>query len=160
MTEINGRVFRISAASGSTFTLEGENTTNYGTFTAGTAQLVTFGTSLTTATSISSSGGGFETIDTTTIHDTQRSSIFGLPNETTYTLDNVWDVSDVGLLAMRNAYLSQADRAFRFTFGAGGQIMVFNGAVAANLLPGGQAQGLVTTPAAITLRGEPSYYAS
>ena len=38
--------------------------------------------------------------------------------------------------------------------------MVFNGYVAANLLPGGSAQQLVTTPSAITMFGSPTYYAS
>lgn len=162
MSQVNGRVFRITSASGSVFTLEGENTTNYSAFSAtgSTAALITFGTTLTTATTISASGGGFDTIDTTTIHDLQRSSIAGLAQETAFEFDNVWDVADAGLIAMRAAYLAQGNRAFRFTFGAGGQIMVFNGAVAANLLPQGEAQGLVTTPARISLQGEPTYYAS
>ena len=38
--------------------------------------------------------------------------------------------------------------------------MVFTGYVAANLLPGGAAQQLVTTKAAITMNGTPTYYSS
>ena len=50
MYQLNYRVFRISAASGSVFTLEGEDTTNYGTFvaTGSTVQKLTHGRSMAT----------------------------------------------------------------------------------------------------------------
>ena len=57
MYQVNYRVFRISAASGSTFTLEAEDTTNYGTFVSGTSQKLTFGTTLATLTTVNASGG-------------------------------------------------------------------------------------------------------
>ena len=38
--------------------------------------------------------------------------------------------------------------------------MAFNGYVGGNLLPAGQAQGLVTTQTVITMNGSPTYYAS
>ena len=38
--------------------------------------------------------------------------------------------------------------------------MVFYGYTGGNLLPGGSAQGLVTTGTVITMNGSPSYYAS
>ncbi len=38
--------------------------------------------------------------------------------------------------------------------------MAFAGYVGANLLPGGAAQQLVTTPSVITMDGTPTYYAS
>ena len=66
MWQVNDRVFRVSSASGSVFTLEGEDTTNYDTFSSGTAQKITFGTSVTSATTLTSSGGNFAMIDTTT----------------------------------------------------------------------------------------------
>ncbi len=160
MWQVNDRVFRVSSASGSVFTLEGEDTTNYDTFSSGTAQKITFGTSVTSATTLTSSGGNFAMIDTTTIHMNQKSQIPGLPDAATFDMDNIWDVSDAGLIAMKAAYDAQAKRAFKFTFGAGGQIMVFTGYVGANLLPGGSAQQLVTTKAVITMSGSPTYFAS
>ena len=99
-------------------------------------------------------------IDTTTIHMNQKSQIPGLPDAATFDMDNIWDVSDAGLIAMKAAYDAQAKRAFKFTFGTGGQIMVFTGYVGANLLPGGSAQQLVTTKAVITMSGSPTYFAS
>lgn len=160
MRQVDDRVFRVKSPSGSTFTLEGEDTTAFDTFSSGTLQKITFGTSITTATSLSSSGGDFDFIDTTTIHVAQRSQMPGLPSAASFSFDNIWDVSDAGLKAMKSASDAQGKRAFMFTFGSGGQIMVFNGYVGASLLPGGSAQQLVTTKTTITLNGTPTYYAS
>lgn len=160
MRQVNDRVVRVANKTNDTFELEGIDTTAFDTFSSGTAQKITFGTTISTATSISSSGGSFDFIDTTTIHDNSRTQMPGLPAASTFTFDNIWDVSDAGLLAMKTASDAQAKRAFKFTFGAGGQVMLFVGYVGANLLPGGQAQGLVTTPTTITMNGTPSYYAS
>lgn len=160
MRQVNDRVVRVANKTNDAFELEGIDTTAFDTFSSGTAQKITFGTTISTATSISSSGGSFDFIDTTTIHDNSRTQMPGLPAASTFTFDNIWDVSDAGLLAMKTASDAQAKRAFKFTFGAGGQVMLFVGYVGANLLPGGQAQGLVTTPTTITMNGTPSYYAS
>ena len=160
MYQLNDRVARVKTVSGAGFTLEGVDTTLFDTFSSGTANKITFGTSITTATNITSSGGDFDFIDTTTIHGNSKSQIPGLPNPANFSFDNIWDVSDAGLLAIKLASDGQAKRAFKFTFGTGGQIMAFNGYVGGNLLPAGQAQGLVTTQTVITMNGSPTYYAS
>jgi len=160
MFQLDGRVARIKTVSGTGFTLEGIDTQAFDTFSSGTCAKLTFGTSITTATSLSSSGGDFDFIDTTTIHGNAKTQMPGLPNPSTYTFENIWDVSDVGLLAMKTAADAQGIRAFKFTFGTGGQIMVFAGYVGASLLPGGSAQDKVTTSTVITMNNSPSYYAS
>lgn len=160
MHQMNDRVARIANKTTDTYELEGIDTTLFDAFTSGSGEAVTFGTSITTAISISSSGGGFDFIDTTTIHGNAKTQVPGLPAAATFNMDNIWDVSDSGLLAMKTASDAQAKRAFKFTFGTGGQIMVFAGYVGANLLPGGQAQALVTTSSTITMNGTPSYYSS
>lgn len=160
MFQLNGRVARVKTVSGTGFTLEGVDTTLFDTFTTGTANKITFGTSITTATTLSASGGDFDFIDTATIHTNMKTQIPGSASAASYTFDNIWDVTDAGLLAMKLAGDAQAQRAFKFTFGNGGQIMVFAGYVAANLLPRGSAQQLVTTPSVITMFGAPTYYAS
>jgi hypothetical protein len=160
MHQVNDRVFRVANKTTDTFELEGENTTNYDTFTSGTAEAITFGTSITTATTVSSDGGNFDFIDTTTIHGNARSQIPGLPNATTYTMDHLWDPSDAGQAAMKSASDAQARRAFKFTFGSGGKIMVFAGYVGFNGAPGGSAQDKVVTPSVITSNGSPTFYAS
>lgn len=160
MHQLNEKAVRVANKTDDTFELEGIDTTLFDTFASGTAAKVTLGTSVTTATTISSSGGDFDFIDTTTIHANAKSQIPGLPNAITFTMDHMWDASDAGLLAMKAASDAQARRVFKFTFGTGGKVLLFAGYVGCSMLPGGQAQGLVTTNAVITMNGTPSYYAS
>lgn len=162
MHQLNYRVARVANVStgSDTFELEGIDTTAFDTFSSGTFEKITFGTSITTATNLTGSGGGFDFIDTTTVHGNAKTQMPGLPEAATYTFDNIWDVSDAGLQAMKDASDAQSMRAFKFTFGTGGQIMVFAGYVGANLLPGGSAQQLVTTPSVITMNGSPTYYSA
>lgn len=160
MHQLNEKAVRVANKTTDTFELEGVDTTLFDTFTTGTAAEVTLGTTVSTATTISSSGGDFDFIDTTTIHANAKSQIPGLPNATTFSMDHIWDASDAGLLAMKAASDAQAKRVFKFTFGSGGKVLLFAGYVGCSMLPGGQAQGLVTTNAVITMNGTPTYYAS
>lgn len=160
MYQLDGRVARVASVATDTFQLEGIDTTLFDTFVSGTAEKITFGTSISTATTVSASSGGFDMIDITTIHDNAKKEMPGLASASTYSFDNIWDVSDAGLIAMKTASDAQAKRAFKFTFGTGGQIMVFAGYVGATLLPAGNAQDKVTTSTTITMQGSPSYYSS
>lgn len=166
MSELNGRVFRVLSINTTvSFVIEGTgsaslDTTNFGTFTSGSVQKITFGTTISTATSMSASGGDFDFIDTTTIHDLVKSQTPGTANPLSYSFDNIWDVSDSGQIAMKSASDAQAQRAFKITFGSGGPIMVFNGYVGFTGAPTGSAQDKVVSPATITAFGSPTYYAS
>lgn len=162
MYQVDGRVFRGANvnAGGNTIELEGENTTSYDTVSSGTAEVITFGTSITTATTLSASGGDFDFIDTTTIHTNVKTQIPGAANPLVYTFDNLWDISDAGQIAMKAASQAQAQRCFKFVFGTGGPIMVFVGYVGFTGAPTGQAQDKVVSPATITMFGLPTYYSS
>lgn len=159
MYQVNYRVFRVSAVAADSFSLEGEDTTNYGTFVSGTAQKITFGTSLATLTSINASGGDFDFIDTTTIHDNIKTQVPGLPNPSNYTFDSFWDPSDAGLVALKSASDSQAQRAILFSF-ANGQKFTFNAYVGCSLSPTGSAQDLIKTTVVFTALGGPKAYSS
>ena len=160
MYQLDHKVVRVANKTNDTYELEGVNTTAFDTFSSGTAELITFGTSITTATTITVSGGNFELIDKTTIHESVKSSLPGSPEPSNFSIDHIHDISDAGLLAMKSASDVQGKRAFKFQWGTGGQIMVFAGNVGASLLPGGSSQQLVTTPSVITMNGTPTYYAS
>jgi len=163
MYQLDGKVVRVANIGGAspedTFELEGVDTTLFGTFSSGTAEGITFGSTVGTITSLSASGGEFDFIDTTTIHDAVAKQIPGVASAAVYTSDNIWDVSDAGLVAMKAASDTKAQRSFKFTF-SDGQIMVFNGYVGASLLPTGSAQDLVTTPTTYTAYGTPTYYSA
>lgn len=160
MHQLNDKVVRIANVAANTFELEGVDTTLFGTFSSGTAEAITFGTSISTVASISAGGGGFDFIDTTTIHDAAKSQTPGLPAAMSYTMDHIWDPADAGQIAMKVASDAQAKRAFKFTFGTGGKIAVFAGYVGFDGAPGGSAQDKVVTQAVITSQGRPTYYAS
>lgn len=160
MHQMNEKAVRVANATTDTFEAEGVDSTSYETFASGTVQVVTLGTSITSATTISASGGEFDFIDTTTIHQSAKTQIPGLPSAITYQLDNIWDMSDEGQAAMKAASDVQAKRVFRFQFGQGGKMVYFAGYVGFSGLPGGSAQQLVTSSAVITMNSTPTYYES
>lgn len=160
MHQLDDKVVRVANKTTDTFELEGVDTTNFETFSSGTASKITFGNSITTARTMNASGGEFDFIDDTTIHDTTKKQMPGMPSAISYQFENRWDAADAGLLAMKAASDIQAKRAFKFQFGSGGKILLFAGYVGCTMLPGGQAQNLVTTNAVITMNGTPTYYAS
>lgn len=162
MSQVDGRVFRVdNGASGSPdeFELEGLDATLFDDFESGTFQVITYGTTMRTATGLSASGGDFEFVDITTIHDNIRKQIPGVASPAVYTFESLWDVADTALIALNEASDNQDLRAVRFTF-ANGQIVVFNGYVGATLLPVGNAQDKVTTQVVVTMFGRPTVYAS
>ncbi|MBK7592228.1 MAG: hypothetical protein IPI27_13405 [Betaproteobacteria bacterium] len=120
----------------SNFVAEGVDSTSFAAFSAGTSEKLTFGTSITTATSMSGTGGDFDSTDVTTIHSNVKAQIPGLSNPITYTFDNLWDISDAGQIAMKAATDAQAQKSFKFTFGTGGPITVFLGYVGFTGAPG------------------------
>ena len=160
MRQLNEKAVRVAGVTTDSFQLEGVDATLYDAFISGTVAEATLGTTISTATSISASGGDFDFIDTTTIHDNSKSQIPGLPSAISFSMEHIWDAADAGLLAMRAASDNQQKRVFKFQFGPGGKILYFAGYVGCTMLPGGSAQNLVTTQSVITMNGTPSYYAS
>jgi hypothetical protein len=159
MSQVDARVFRVANVAADTFELEGEDTTSYDTFTSGTAEKITFGTTLSTLVSLTASGGDFDFIDVTTIHDQVKKQVPGTANPATYTFESIWDPSDAGLTALKSASDAQAQRAVLFTF-AGGQKLTFTGYIGATMLPTGNAQDLVKTNVVITAFGRPTVYST
>jgi hypothetical protein len=159
MHQLDGRVFRVANvnAGSNTLELEGENTTDYDTFVSGTLQVITFGTTMSTARGVTSSGGDFNFIDTSTIHDNIQKQIPGQANALSFTFENLWDPSDAAQTALKAASDVQGERAIRITFATGNKI-VFNGFVGATLSPGGTAQDVVTTSIVITAKGRLTVY--
>lgn len=164
MYQVDDRVFRVTAASSNAFTLEGEDSTLYDTFSTNgspNAKVVTFGTVMATVRGLTAGGGDFDFIDITTVHDNIRKQIPGLPQASNYSLENIWDASDTALIALKQAADNQSLLAFKLAFAGGaGAKVVFLGYVGATLLPTGNAQDLVVTPVTITMFGRPTIYSS
>ena len=165
MTELDARVVRILSVSTTvSFVIEGAtgvslDTTLFGTFTAGTCQKVTFGTSLATVTGLTSSGGEADMIDITTLGDKVKRSMPGIPSAMEMSFENIWDVSDTALIALKAASDAGTTRAFKMTF-SGGAIMCVNGYVAATMIPTGSFGDKALTSVKIMGQGLPFAFSS
>jgi hypothetical protein len=159
MRQLDNRVVRVLSPSGSSFSLEGIDTTLFDTFSSGTATKMTFGNTVDTATSMAATGGDFAFIDVTTIHQNAKSQVPGLANALTYTFENLWDPSDAGQIAMKAASDAAQQRSFMIQFPSGARV-VFNGYIGFVGAPTGQAQAAVTAPAVVTVFGTATTYAT
>lgn len=159
MNQLDGRVVRVDNSATNTFEIEGVDSTSYDTFSSGTAQLVTFGTSISTMTGLSASGGDYDFIDTTTIHDTVKSQVPGPAAPGTYSFESLWDPADAGLIALKAAADAQSTRAVRFTWPNGFKLL-FQGYIGCSMIPTGSAQDKVITPVTVTMFGRSQAYAT
>lgn len=161
MYQLDDRIIRAANTStgSDTTELEGENTSGYDTFVTGNLQVVTFGASLQIVTDLQASGGDFNKIDVTTVHDLVRKEIPGAANPISYTGSCIWDPADAGFAALKAAADNKEKRGIKVTF-ANGRIAVFTGYIGFTGLPTGAAQDKVVTPFSIDMFGRPTYYTS
>lgn len=161
MSQLDERVIRAANvdSGANTLELEGEDTTLYDTMVSANAQVITFGTSLSIVSAIQASGGSFEKIDATLLHETVRSFVLGPASEFSLILDCIWDPADPGLAAMKTSSKSKAKRAIRISHPAGPKIYTV-GYVGATGMPTGSAQGLMLTSIEISGQGVPTSYST
>lgn len=152
------RAANVNAGS-NTFECEGVDSTSYDTFSSGTAEVITFGTTLAIISDVSASGGDPEFIDVTTIHDDINKQIPGNFSAIVYNMTANWDPADAGLIALKAASDLKAVRCVRITFSDNTRV-AFAGYVAASGVPTGSAKAKVATPIAITAYGRPSMFAT
>lgn len=159
MWQLDTRTVRVANVTTNTFELEGVDSTLYDTFTSGTAQAITFGTTFSTIGDMSVSGGDFEMLDITTIHDNTKKTIPGVSSAIEVSGNFNWDPNDLGQIAMKSAADARALRAFRVVFSDGSR-WLFTGYPGFTGSPTGSAQGKVSSPFKISSFGRPSFYAS
>ena len=159
MYQVNERIFRVANVStgSNTLELEGEDSTTYDTFTSGSFKGITFGASFQTVQNVNVSGGEPEFADVTTIHDNVRKRAPTVVSPLSFGMDNLFDLTDAGFVAMNVAYKTKSQLAVRLRF-AGGQKMLFNGYASAAGVPTGQAQGVVQTKVSIEAQNIPTFY--
>jgi Phage tail tube protein, TTP len=159
MLEINNMVVRVANITANTFELEGIDSTLFGTFTSGTAELITFGAAASTLQDVNSSGGEAKDIDITTIHDDTEKVIPGPKSPLAYSFGSLWDPADPALLELKKADRVKGTRSLKFTFASGAKIY-FDAYPTASLAPGGSKGGPVTTPVSFKLTGPVTSYVS
>lgn len=159
MTQLNSRVFRVANAGVGSFELEGEDTTLFGTFTSGTFQVITFGTSMSTVTDVSPSGGDPVTESTTTIHDRQQVEVPVLTSAVSFGMTSKFSPGDTALSALKSASDNLEQRAVQFIFRSGAKCL-FYGYVSFPFVPTGSAQGLVTSPLSFSVSAPVTIYST
>jgi len=150
MISVDDRVFRVDNQAAGTFELEAEDTTNYEVFTAGTFSVITFGHNFGTFREVNASGGEANFEDTSTIHTSQQTQAPVSQTPFTIQFTSKWDVADSALVAAKVYSDAKTQTAFMVQF-ATGQRMLCYGYINTGLIPGGSAQGLVTTPVTLTV---------
>ena len=159
MWQVDTRTVRVANVTANTFELEGIDSTLYDTFSAGTANAITFGTTFSTIGDLSTSGGDFEMIDVTTIHDNVKKSIPGSASQVEVSGNMNWDPADLGQIALKTASDARSMRAFKITFSDGAK-WYFTGYPGYTGTPTGSAQQKVTAPFKVSSYGRPSFYSS
>lgn len=157
MFEVGQRVFRVANVTANTFELEGQDTTTFNTFVSGTAQLVTFGASMTTAQDVSFSGGEPEFADVTTVHDNVRRRVPTVVSSMSATIGALYDRTDPAQIELGKATTQKTQRAIRLRFSNGNKLVGAAYCSAAGV-PTGSAQEVVKTPITLEFQGLPTPY--
>lgn len=126
MNELAGGAFAVANQATSTFELQAENTTSYGTFTSGTFTPVLTWSTLSTATSYTIGDAAADQIDTTTLLDRLKQSEIGLLASQTVTIEGFSDPQSAAALLIRNAALSVSYVVVRITL-SNGERRIFRG---------------------------------
>jgi len=161
MTQINRRVVRVGAITGTTdFTCEDLDSTNFSAYVSGgTMEPVATLLSFDNATSFSFPEPTPNRIDVTTIHDTEKKEIFGLDDAPQITIPMKADPFAPHVAEMRVASLAKTTRAFRVTLQTG-QVLIMNAFVAGGRGLDGSVGGVGTAQASLTLAAGEQWFVS
>ena len=161
MTEINKRIVRVGAVSTTvSFTAEDLDSTNWTTYTSGgTATKITAFVTFDNVTSFNYAEPQPNRIDVTTIHQNQKTEVFGLDDAPTATMSMNADPLGTAIVALRAASLAKATRGFVVTTQTG-QILIFNAYVAGGRGFDGSVGAVATGQASMTFVSPEQWFAS
>jgi hypothetical protein len=134
----------------------GIDTTDFGVFSSGTIEVITFGTSITGVTDFSSSGGEIKKVDNTEVGDLVDKELPVSATAMSYNMTIKWDPSSPAQKVMQKAFSLRQARAFRIKW-PDGRYAMFYGTVGFNGMPGGSKQDLTITQASVSMEGMPTY---
>lgn len=128
MVELAGQAVRVANVAADTFELEGLDTTDYTTWTAGDAYEITAFHTLSNAQSITMPNPAPERIDVTTLIDKTKQYLYGLADAPDGSITGIYDPLNAGVVAIKAATKSNTDLVFKIDW-AGGQFTIFNASV-------------------------------
>ena len=165
MTQVNNRLFKVVSVATDSFRLadidgtSGIDTTNFGTFSSGTAEKLTLGTTISGVQDFSFSGGEIKTTDTTTVNDLVDTMAVTGAAASSADMTMQWDPADAAQQAMRTAFDALDDKGFKVLWPDGAYVL-FYGTVGYTMAPGGGKGGVTTSPAKITMLNQLTAYAA
>ncbi|MCW5597737.1 MAG: hypothetical protein KIT80_23340 [Chitinophagaceae bacterium] len=161
MTELNKRIVRVKAVSTTvSFTAEGLDSTNWTTYTSsGTATKITSFVTFDNVTSFNYAEPQPNRIDVTTIHQNQKTEVFGLDDAPTATMAMNADPLGAAIVELRKASLAKSTRGFVVTTQTG-QILIFNAYVAGGRGFDGSVGAVATGQASMTFVSPEQWFAS
>lgn len=125
MVELDGQACRVKAVSGSEFTLEGLNTTNFSTYSSVTCYEVATWETLASAQSVAMPNPAATKIDLTTLLDVVKKYTFGLPDAPDGTITGLFTPGGAAEALITTATNTNARMACRITF-QGVAVTIFN----------------------------------
>jgi hypothetical protein len=159
MVEIHQQACRIKLATTNGFTLEGLDTTEYSTWSAGTVTEVTEFSTVANAQSVSMPNPAPAKIDITTLIDKSKQYAYGLPDAPDGSISGLFDPTLEATTLIKAATKSNSDLAFKIVFSAG-QVVVFNANVSGGSGFDLPANAAATTTTAFTPLKDVMFYAS
>lgn len=159
MTEFNDALVKVSAVDGggNTFAAEDQSSVGYGTFVSGNMAVVTLGTEIQVATGFQMSGGEQQFADYGLLWDTVMRKFPTTQNAAQITLPCIWDPTDIGMIAVRQAADTKQKTAFKITTADGLEILFYGYIGASGLPKADNITSIMTTDISITLATKPRY---
>lgn len=153
MTDLEDALVRVANVStiGNTFELEDQDSSAYGTFVSGNAQLVTMATEITAATGFSISGGEQQFAEYTMLWDKQVRKIPTIKSGSVITIPSIWDPTDAASKAVLAAADSTSKVGFKIAMPDGVEILFFGYIGASGLPKADNANSIMTTDISITV---------
>lgn len=159
MVELDGQVCRVKNVSGSAFTLEGLDTTNYSTYTSVTCNKIATYTTLASAQSIAMPNPAATKIDLTTLLDVVKKYTFGLPDAPDGSIGALFAPGAAAEALIKTATRTNARMAVKITF-QGTAVSCFNAYWSGGSGFDASPNAALTSSISFTPIGEVMHYAS
>lgn len=158
LPKINNAVARVLAKTASNVTLEGVNTTDYGTYVSGgTIRLISTWTPFDNVTNFAFPEPQPNRQQILTVHDEQASELFGADSAPQITMDAYSDSFAAAMVEVRKASETKTNRAFSVTF-KNGYKLFFNSQVAGARGVQASAGQAVTSQISLALQAKEQWY--
>ena len=157
--ELHQQAVRVANVAANTFELEGLDTTDYSTWSSGTATEVTVWSTLSNAQNFSMPNPAPAKIDITTLIDKSKQYAYGLPDAPDGTISGLFSPVLEAVTLIKAATKANDTLAFRVTFAAGEKV-IFNANVSGG--PGFDLQpnAAATAPISFTPQKDVMFYSS